>query len=786
MALILDQTFASDPGGSFATLRQSAGTLVASYQADAQAYNLSNATLAHNIWDISSVALQSTGECEIDIELIADQGAGTTNASLWMVNGSNPAFSNGFRFHHNQFTWNLESWTGGTIWAGNSAISSITNTANSAAYNKVNNAGDPNYASVSLLLYGNGLNATTTFTDSSPTPKTVTVVGGAQISTTQSRYGGSSMYFNNSSYLSIATNASLTFNTDDYTVECWVRFDSVSTFRRLISSTIDGFLSSTFCLRLNSSNSFYAFSGGAAGVTSSVTAVINTWYHVAVTRQAGTMRLFVDGVLQGSEFSSNSTTESIRYIGGYYQLSSNEYHNGYIDDLRITKGVARYIANFTPATTELQNFTPADPFHAQVSLILHGDGTNGSTSFVDSSPITKTVTAFGNAQISTTQSKYDGSSMYFDGTGDYLQVANNNDFSFGSGNFTVEMWVYQAAGAPLYQAILGFANSGVANVNYAYQFIITDTGQFWPSIFQGSTQYGTLGTAGLVTVGQWTHVAVVRNGDSLLSFVNGLLDKTTDVTGVTINNPAGSLLQMGLVQGSYPFVGYMDDVRITKGAARYTANFTPSPIKIPGDRRVLNMRWDSTGGIAAGKATMELRIDDKLVMSHFGAISAMRPGIGIRQSTCRVHSIKVWDAPQVAMIQIANKETASIELGRRTAPFATTPNKESFISELGIIRGPLTGNMTSETTLNFVAKLNIDYSGNGTINGSVKIKGSPDYGVSRKVQLYHNNKLLQEVWSDANGDYEFNSLDKSELYNVVVFDHTSTYKAIISDGVTAV
>ncbi|MDP1956268.1 MAG: LamG-like jellyroll fold domain-containing protein [Polaromonas sp.] len=223
--------------------------------------------------------------------------------------------------------------------------------------------GDSNFKNVGLLLHGDGANGSTTFTDSSTIAKTLTRFGSTSISTADAKFGGSSAYFDGvNSYLSIPPSTDLTFATADYTVELWVKFNAVGAFRRLVSSTTSGFAAGTFNLRLTSGNHFYAYSGGAAGVTSSVTVATGVWYHLAVTRQSGMMRLFVDGVLQGSESSSGSTTEPIKSIGGYYAAGNNEYHNGYLDDIRITKGVARYIANFTPPMQAFPNAGPVlDP-----------------------------------------------------------------------------------------------------------------------------------------------------------------------------------------------------------------------------------------------------------------------------------------------------------------------------------------------------------------------------------------------------------------------------------------
>lgn len=219
----------------------------------------------------------------------------------------------------------------------------------------------------------------------------------------------------------------------------------------------------------------------------------------------------------------------------------------------------------------------SDPYFANVSLLLHGTGANGSTTITDSSPSNKAVTAYGNARISTSQSKFGGSSMYFDGNGDYLQIPNNSIFNFGASDFTIEAWVYTATVVGL-GVIVAYANGSAQNSNYAYQLL--HNGAAWQfNVLSANTSYGT--SAGSVSANTWIHIALVRSGGSLLAFANGILINTTNVTGVTLNNPAGSVLQIGQGQGYYPWNGYIDDFRITKGVARYTANFTPPTAPFP-------------------------------------------------------------------------------------------------------------------------------------------------------------------------------------------------------------
>jgi hypothetical protein len=218
-----------------------------------------------------------------------------------------------------------------------------------------------------------------------------------------------------------------------------------------------------------------------------------------------------------------------------------------------------------------------DSSYANVSLLLNFNGTNGSTTFTDSSASPKTVSRFGDTVISTAQSKYGGASAYFDGAGDYLQVANNSAFDFGSGDFTIEAWVYPTTTTGI-GSILGYANGSAQNTNYAYQ-LLRNGAQWQFNIFNGSTSYGT--AAGTVTANVWTHVALVRSGANLTAYINGQQITQANVSTLAANSPSGAVLQIGQIQGFYPWTGYIDDVRITKGVARYTDNFTPPDTQMP-------------------------------------------------------------------------------------------------------------------------------------------------------------------------------------------------------------
>jgi len=218
-------------------------------------------------------------------------------------------------------------------------------------------SGDIYYPSCSLLMHFSGSNGSTTFIDNSPSVKSISGVGNAQISTTQSKFGGSSGYFDGSSYLIQTTNITdYIFGTGDFTIEFWLYFNSTASEQGILGfrpQTTNGdypifyYLSGT--LRYNSS--------GVDRISFSVSS--NIWYHIALSRQGTSTKLFSNGVQQGSTFSDSTNYTASRFILGSndYNTSTN-YFYGYIDELRITKGVARYTASFSTQSIEFPNQLP--------------------------------------------------------------------------------------------------------------------------------------------------------------------------------------------------------------------------------------------------------------------------------------------------------------------------------------------------------------------------------------------------------------------------------------------
>lgn len=226
-----------------------------------------------------------------------------------------------------------------------------------------------------------------------------------------------------------------------------------------------------------------------------------------------------------------------------------------------------------------------DPNYSSVSLLLHMDGTNGSTTFADNSVNTFTVTAGGNAQISTTQSKFGGASTVFDGSGDGLSIGQTTAFGFGTSAFTVEAFIFPTVNAAAGgTTIFDFRNSPLAPEPWTIYTQNTGAGNFAAMYHSIGATYVEWGGAGqYLALNQWHHIALVSDGTTFKLFVNGV-QFTVSAGGAAVQNLGTSkACRIGIANNGVasPYTGYIDEVRITKGVARYSANFTPPTAAFP-------------------------------------------------------------------------------------------------------------------------------------------------------------------------------------------------------------
>ncbi len=214
------------------------------------------------------------------------------------------------------------------------------------------------YNSNTLLLHGEGADASTTFTDSSSSPRTVTAVGNVQIDTAQFKYGTASMLFDGTGdYLTNDASAGFVMGTGDFTLEAWVRPASFASGRAIIDFRPTGVNGLYPAVLLDTTEGIY-YVNSAVRINGAHGMVAGTWYHVAVCRVASVTKMFVNGVQIGSSYTDTNNYicgASRPVIGANGSSLATEPYNGHIDDLRVTKGVARYTANFTPPTAAFED-----------------------------------------------------------------------------------------------------------------------------------------------------------------------------------------------------------------------------------------------------------------------------------------------------------------------------------------------------------------------------------------------------------------------------------------------
>jgi len=212
---------------------------------------------------------------------------------------------------------------------------------------------DPYYSNVSLLLPMNGANNSTTFTDYSPSPKTVTATNDAKISTAFSKWGGSSGYFaGDNDYLISPSDAAFNLSNQDFTIEGWFRASAIGSNNAIISNC-DATVNEYFLLWLDSSGfiKYQIRDASSQFITTGTTAIsANTWYHIAWCRSGNNFYGFVNGASDQTSTSTKSLTQRPILVGGFIYLNFWQYWNGYLQDIRVTKGVARYTSTFTPPT----------------------------------------------------------------------------------------------------------------------------------------------------------------------------------------------------------------------------------------------------------------------------------------------------------------------------------------------------------------------------------------------------------------------------------------------------
>ena len=443
----------------------------------------------------------------------------------------------------------------------------------------------------SLLMHCDGTNGSTTFTDSSSYNATLTSYNSAQISTSQYKIGTGSMYLPNAGTAYVLTPSSTNYNfgTGNFTIEFWMNWSgtyssSGSGYQRVMSNKTGVYLSGNWIIgwdnTANNGTAHLAFATQGYPFYSAQTVLSantsNTWYHYAFVRNGTSFYVFVNGILESissiGSISVDSGTTNPLTIGG--NPGDSQYFYGYLDEIRITKGYQQYTPNFA-----LQNIPYTSD--SNVVLLMNCEGTNGSTTFTDSSSYNATLTSTNSAQISTSQYKYGTGSLYLPNAGTaYILTPTSTNYAFGTGNFTIEFWLY-------WSGTYSTTGSGWQRV------MSNKTGAFatntWIIGWDNSTNNGTAHIAMQIfnvagtpfyssttvpVANTWYHFAFVRNGSYIYVYTNGIVEAIYTIGTTSLDGGIACPLTIGGNPGDSQYIyGYMDEIRITKGVARY-GNFT--------------------------------------------------------------------------------------------------------------------------------------------------------------------------------------------------------------------
>lgn len=298
----------------------------------------------------------------------------------------------------------------------------------------------------------------------------------------------------------------------------------------------------------------------------------DTRTHVAASYDGTTLRLFVGGALSWAHVVAlNITANNQLCIGNVNDLNSS-ISGQRLDEMIIVKGEAVYTTAFTPPTRYTDTGTvlavAPNPTYSNVKLNIHGAGTNGGTSFPDSSTAARTLTAFGNVQTSTAQARIGSSSILFDGTDDYLTIPQSADFAFGTGDYSIEMQRYLTVTSRRI-AISGYQDS---TNGWTYQENLSVAGALALNETGDGTDASTHNTA-VTTINTWAHVAWARWGTILMLFYEGeLIDLAVDSQSITA--PVDIYIgRLTTIVTTLDWNGYQQEIRICKGETPYKKSF---------------------------------------------------------------------------------------------------------------------------------------------------------------------------------------------------------------------
>ena len=485
--------------------------------------------------------------------------------------------------------------------------------------------GDKHYNNVSLLLKGNGVNLSTTIKDSSNRSLALPEDPGIHNSSTSYVTGGSSIALQDKD-MTIPT-GTFDFSLNDFTIEFWVNLSTASSpFATLLSTDHSTGAARGFLIYVSGAGTSWGVSdtavfkstagGGQAAFTlvSKSTNLRNgQWHHIAVVREREGHRLYINGVLEDTHY-----TELVKnYSGGAYRKLNGQAHynnysdTGYIDDLRVTKNVARYTESFSPSLSQPLEYTgpevlsePEEPLLGKVALLLHADGADGSMVFVDSSRHEAVATVAGDARVSTLTAAINDTSISFQSLTSSVSYPSIPAYRMGSLDFTLEMWVYPTSHS--IDSVIACQSGSTVPVTPAWELRLRASSSFVE--FRTSDGLGfwdnTMASSSSLNLNEWAHICVVGHDGDLCLFING--EEEARISGYgTIADSTWPLVLGSTNLPAMFYSGHIDEVQLVVGQALYKSNFNVRYKRFSG----IESRMEADD-IDASQVTLLLNVDE--------------------------------------------------------------------------------------------------------------------------------------------------------------------------------
>lgn len=375
----------------------------------------------------------------------------------------------------------------------------------------------------------------------------------------------------------------------------------------------------------NTQNSLIIANSATSGFSPNVSNLTNGLISYWPLDEANGTRYDVIGSNNLGDFNSTGQSGGIKNQAANFVAVNSNYllinNNPSLATGDINFSLSTWIyLNSTSTTLERSVLSKRDlSSSSSPALLLHMEGPNGGISFVDSGLVPKTVTPSGNAHIDTAQFQFGTSSANFDGADDFLTVSSSADFNFGTADFTIDFWVrFNNSPSGLDEYFIDRGNAGTSGAAFS---IFRNNGG---NLIVRLLGVNIIAEAWSPSTATWYHIAVTRSGTSLRLFINGVQLGSTASDSSNISTADNLQIGHGFPAGT-GVDGWMDEVRILKGTAAWTSNFTPPTSAYSNPQTASNIEYYlyvNTDNIATfGVSSSGIAVNGLVRATSFGALT---------------------------------------------------------------------------------------------------------------------------------------------------------------------